>query len=53
MSHADANGASVAAHSRGENRYKGLKSGSTASNPTLCVVLKRLYSLKFQSSTGP
>lgn len=60
MSHADANGARVAAHSRGENRYRGLKNGSTASiltlcvglngstasNLTLCVVLKRLCSLK-------
>ena len=53
MSHADANGARVAAHSRGENRYRGLKNGSAASNPSLCVVLKRLYSLKLQSSTGP
>ena len=67
MSHADANGARVAAHSRGENRYRGLKNGSTASNPqplrglkngstasipSLCVSLKWLCSLKLQSSMG-
>ena len=49
MSHADANGARVAAHSRGENRYRGLKNGSTASTLNLCVVLKRLCSLKLHS----
>ena len=46
MSHADANGTRVAAYSRGENRYKGLKTALQPQILTLCEGLKRLCSLK-------